>query len=71
MGASEREWFRFRFGRPPLATRACVGAMFEKRIAQLQTCSKKGPQDRLSCLNEFQLEPTPAAQRSRNEASPR
>jgi uncharacterized protein len=71
MGASERQWFRFRFGRPPLATRACVGAMFEKRIAQLQTCSKKGPQDRLSCLNEFQLEPTPAAQRSRNEAPPR
>jgi len=53
LGASNRQWFRFRFGIPPLSTRVCVRAAFEKRISQLQTCPKKEPLERMPCLNDF------------------
>jgi uncharacterized protein len=41
-------------GIPSLVTRSCVKAVFEKRIAQLQTCPQKEPQERMPCLNDFQ-----------------
>jgi len=53
MGASDGQWFRLLFGISPLLTRACVRALFEKRIAQLHTCPKKEPQERIRCLNDF------------------
>ena len=61
---SERQWLRFVNGACPMGavggipsvfTRSCVQAAFENRIVQLETCPKKQPQDRLACLNDFQL----------------
>ncbi|HEY6969254.1 MAG TPA: lysozyme inhibitor LprI family protein [Candidatus Angelobacter sp.] len=61
---SERQWLRFVNrtcpmgaigGIPSYLTRACVRTAFETRIGQLQTCPQKELQDRISCLNDFQL----------------
>jgi uncharacterized protein len=62
--ASGRRWLRFVNGScpmgaiggiPPILTRSCVRAAFETRIAQLQTCPQKKPQERMSCLNDLRL----------------
>lgn len=61
---SERRWLRFVNGScpmgaaggiPPVLTRACVRAAFEARIVQLRKCPQKAPQERIPCLNDFQL----------------
>jgi len=61
---SERQWLHFVSGTcplgavggiPPVLTRACVRSAFETRIAQLQTCPHKEPQERKPCLNDFQV----------------
>ena len=43
-------------GIPPLLARLCVRDRFENRTSQLQACSKKEPQERLTCLNDFRFE---------------
>jgi uncharacterized protein len=61
---SERQWLRFVSGTCPLEVvggipsvlaRSCVRTAFQTRIAQLQTCPQKKLQERIPCLNDFQL----------------
>jgi len=61
---SERQWLHFVSGTCPLGTvggipsvlaRSCVRAAFQSRIAQLQTCLLKKPQEQLPCLNDFHV----------------
>lgn len=61
---SERQWLRLVSGTCPLGVvggipsvyaRACVRSAFQTRIAQLPTCAKKEPQQRIQCLNDFHL----------------
>jgi uncharacterized protein YecT (DUF1311 family) len=61
---SERQWLRFVSktcplgavgGIPSVIARACVRNAFQTRIAQLPTCAKKEPQQRIQCLNDFHL----------------
>ena len=61
---SERQWLRFVGGTCPLGVvggipsalaRSCVRTAFQTRIAQLQTCPQKKLQERIPCLNDFQL----------------
>ncbi|HEX6497355.1 MAG TPA: lysozyme inhibitor LprI family protein [Acidobacteriaceae bacterium] len=44
-------------GIPSVLARGCVRAAFEERMQQLQTCPQKQSQERISCLNDFRLEP--------------
>jgi uncharacterized protein len=43
-------------GIPDMTARLCVRDRFENRTSQLQACSKKEPQERLTCLNDFRFE---------------
>jgi uncharacterized protein len=61
---SQRQWLRFVNvtcplgavgGIPSLITRSCVRTAFQTRIVQLQTCPLKELQERIRCLNDFQL----------------
>src|SRR5260370_21384612 len=42
-------------GIPSALARSCVRTAFQTRIAQLQTCPQKKLQERIPCLNDFQL----------------
>jgi uncharacterized protein len=62
--ASERQWLGFVGEACPLAVvggipsvfeRSCLRAAFHTRIAQLQTCPQQKPEERVSCLNDFQV----------------
>lgn len=61
---SERKWLRFVSrtcplgavgGIPPVIARSCVRTAFQTRIAQLETCPHKDPQQRVPCLDNFHL----------------
>lgn len=61
---SEGKWLRFVSrtcplgavgGIPPVIARSCVRTAFQTRIAQLETCPHKDPQQRVPCLNNFHL----------------
>jgi uncharacterized protein YecT (DUF1311 family) len=62
--AIERQWLGFVGGACPLAVvggipsvfeRSCLRAAFQTRITQLQTCPQQKPEERVSCLNDFQV----------------
>ena len=63
LAASQQQWHKFVAGTCPLGVvggiphviaRACIRDLYQKRIAQLQSCSRKESSEALSCLNHFQ-----------------
>lgn len=65
LALSEAHWTDFVYascplgtvgGIPPLLTRACIRAAYQKRIDQMRDCPQKSATDRMACFNSFALE---------------
>jgi uncharacterized protein len=68
MASSQQGWHKFIAktcplgaigGIPDIITRGCIRDLYQKRIAQLQSCSRKESSQAISCVNRFEgLEPS-------------